>query len=425
MVPRLRFPEFWDTGDWDEIKLIDTTDKKIKWSFIGGPFGSNLKSSDFINDNIEGIRVIQLQNIGDGEFINESKIFTSIKKAEELLSNNIYPGDIIMSKMGEPVGRACIIPNTHARYVMCSDGIRLVIDKKNFSKYFIYSLINSYQFRTLVDKTATGSTRKRIGLSDLKKLPLVAPQNLDEQQKIAKCLLSLDDLLTAHSKKLDALKDHKKGLLQQFFPAEGEQMSRLRFEKFKGGKKWIKKNLGDIGKPLMCKRIFKEQTTRNPKNAIPFYKIGTFGKESDAYIPISIYKEYKRKFSYPNVGDVLISASGTIGRLVVYDGEDAYYQDSNIVWLGHKEEDIINSFLFYCYSTLNWQTSDGGVIKRLYNSNLKEMEVFFPEDKKEQQKISNSLSSLDKFITAQREKIEALKRHKKGLLQQLFPNPNE
>ena len=106
---------------------------------------------------------------------------------------------------------------------------------------------------------------------------------------------------------------------------------------------------------------------------------------------------------------------------MVYDGSDAYYQDSNIIWLGHNEEEVLNSFLYYNYSTLNWQTSDGGVIKRLYNSNLKEMEIFYPKDPKEQQKIADCLSSLDNVITAETEKLDLLQDHKKALLQQLFP----
>jgi type I restriction enzyme, S subunit len=241
VVPKLRFPEFRDAGEWEEKKLIDITDKKIKWSFIGGPFGSNLKSSDYATD---GIRIIQLQNIGDAEFIDDYKIFTTEQKANELLSCNIYPGEIILSKMGDPVGRACLIPNKHARYVMCSDGIRLVIDEQRFSKYFIYSLINSVRFRDLVEKTATGSTRKRIGLDDLKNLPIVVPK-FPEQQKIADCLSSVDDRITAETQKLNTLKVHKKGLMQQLFPAEGETLPKLRFPEFREVGEWEEKPLGN------------------------------------------------------------------------------------------------------------------------------------------------------------------------------------
>ncbi|WP_139959583.1 restriction endonuclease subunit S [Flavicella sediminum] len=206
---------------------------------------------------------------------------------------------------------------------------------------------------------------------------------------------------------------------------EKQILPELRFPAFEKDDEWIKESLGKIGKPLMCKRIFKEQTSTSSINAIPFYKIGTFGREPDAYIPVDLYNKFKSKFSFPNIGDILISASGTIGRLVVYDGSDAYFQDSNIVWIGNDETQISNTLLFYCYSTLVWQTSDGGIIKRLYNSNLKEMEIYFPKCHKEQQKIADCLSSLDEVITAEREKLTVLKDHKKGLLQQLFPAKGE
>lgn len=216
MVPKMRFKEFEKDGDWVKIRLLDVTDKKIKWSFTGGPFGSNLKASDYKTD---GIRIIQLQNIGDGKFNDEYKIYTSIEKADELLSCNIYSGDIILSKMGDPVGRACLIPDNPIRYVMSSDGIRLVVDKDNHDKYFIYSLINSTQFRSLVENNSTGSTRKRIGLDVLKNLPMIVPKNLKEQKIIADCLSSLDNQIEAETKRLEELKNHKKGLMQQLFPS--------------------------------------------------------------------------------------------------------------------------------------------------------------------------------------------------------------
>ena len=156
LVPEFRFPEFKKNEEWKNVQLINVTDKNIKWSFTGGPFGSSLKSSDYVEES-DGVRIIQLQNIGDGEFKNDYKIFTSIEKADELISNNIYPGDIIMSKMGDPVGRACLIPDFHERYVMSSDGIRVVVDEKKYDKYFIYSLINSEEFRTKVEDSSTGS----------------------------------------------------------------------------------------------------------------------------------------------------------------------------------------------------------------------------------------------------------------------------
>lgn len=218
-VPKYRFPEFERDGEWVEKPLIATADKNVKWSFTGGPFGSNLKASDYTES---GFRIIQLQNIGDGEFNDDYKIYTSLEKADELLSCNIYSGDLILSKMGDPVGRACIIPKHLERCVMASDGIRLVVDGKKYSKYFIYSLINSKQIREEIEKKSTGSTRNRIGLNVLKEVELILPTDPIEQQKIASCLSALDELITAHSEKIEQLQQHKKGLMQGLFPNTGE-----------------------------------------------------------------------------------------------------------------------------------------------------------------------------------------------------------
>ena len=141
-----------------------------------------------------------------------------------------------------------------------------------------------------------------------------------------------------------------------------------------GAVEW--KTLGRIGEVRMCKRILKSQTSS--EGEIPFYKIGTFGKEPDAYIPRSLFEEYKSKYSYPKIGEILISASGTIGRTVVFDGEDSYFQDSNIVWIENDESVVLNKFLFYFYKIANWGISEGGTIQRLYNDNLRKLLIPVP-----------------------------------------------
>ena len=200
-------------GEWEEKTLIDSVDTNIKWSFTGGPFGSNLKSEDYTE---LGIRIIQLQNIGDGAFLNDYKIYTSPEKANELLSCNIYPDEILISKMGDPVARCCIVPKHHDRYVMCSDGIRLVVDKKNYSSIFMFYQINYQDFRQSASDVSTGSTRKRIGLSDLKQLPIKAPC-LEEQTKIANFLSAIDQKIEVVAQQIEQAKQWKKGLLQQMF----------------------------------------------------------------------------------------------------------------------------------------------------------------------------------------------------------------
>ena len=153
--------------------------------------------------------------------------------------------------------------------------------------------------------------------------------------------------------------------------------------------------LGDIGKVCMCKRIMKNETLDS--GDVPFYKIGTFGKQADAYISYDIFNDYKKRFSYPKKGEILVSCSGTIGRSVVFDGEDAYFQDSNIVWLSNGESKVLNKFLYYFYQTSPWNISDGGTIKRLYNNQFISAKVPL-YSLEEQKKIVNILERFDKLI---------------------------
>ena len=148
--------------------------------------------------------------------------------------------------------------------------------------------------------------------------------------------------------------------------------------------------LGEIGEVRMCKRVMKHQT--NTESGIPFYKIGTFGKTADSYISQELYNELRGMYSYPKCGDILISASGTIGRTVVYDGEDAYYQDSNIVWIDNDESIALNSYLKIVYQVIDWRV-EGGTIKRLYNDIIKNTVIPIPP-LSEQERI---VSILDRF----------------------------
>ena len=150
-------------------------------------------------------------------------------------------------------------------------------------------------------------------------------------------------------------------------------------------KGWQTKTLGEIGKVSMCKRIFKEETTAI--GDIPFYKIGTFGKEPDAFIPNQTYNEYRAKYSFPKKGDVLISASGTIGRRLRYGGEPAYFQDSNIVWIDNDEQQVLNDYLYHFYGACEWNSTKGATISRLYNDNLRRIAIGFPKSLPEQQRI--------------------------------------
>ena len=181
---------------------------------------------------------------------------------------------------------------------------------------------------------------------------------------------------------------------------------------------WEVKTLGEIGEPCMCKRILKEQTSSI--GDIPFYKIGTFGGIPDAYISRELFEQYKEQYNYPKKGTLLLSAAGTIGRVVVFDGKDSYFQDSNIVWIDNDETKVTNDFLFYCYSRMQWKTEEGGIVSRLYNANLKSTSFIAPKSLAEQERIAKALSDVDALISTTEKLIQKKKNIKQGAMQNLL-----
>ena len=146
----------------------------------------------------------------------------------------------------------------------------------------------------------------------------------------------------------------------------------------------------------MCKRVLKHQTREH--GDVPFYKIGTFGGFADAFISRAVFDEFKRKYSFPKKGDVLISAAGTIGRAVVYDGAPAYFQDSNIVWIANDESRTTNAYLWHRYQVTKWAVSHGGTVARLYNDNLRTKIYVHVPPLPEQRAIAAALSDVDALL---------------------------
>ena len=196
---------------------------------------------------------------------------------------------------------------------------------------------------------------------------------------------------------------------------KNNNVPKVRFKGFTDA--WEQREFGEVGSVSMCKRIFKDETVDDGE--IPFYKIGTFGSEPDAYISRELYEEYRSKYSYPHKGDILLSASGTIGRIVEYNVEEAYFQDSNIVWLSH-DETISNLFLKTLYPIVKWNGIEGSTIKRLYNDNFLKTQFMMPS-LAEQTQIGTFFSTLDNLITLHQRKCETLQKLKKSMLQKMFP----
>ena len=213
-----------------------------------------------------------------------------------------------------------------------------------------------------------------ISAEDFFDIDLSVPKDIVEQKRIGAFIRQLDNLITLHQCKC--------------------QIDGCRFQS-PLAITWEQRKLGEIGSVSMCRRIFKEQTSENGE--IPFYKIGTFGGEADAFISRELFEEYKAKYQYPKKGDILISASGSIGRTVVFTGKNEYFQDSNIVWLNHDKH-LDNSFLKCFYSIVKWAGIEGSTIKRLYNDNILNTAITLPSVE-EQQKIGAYFENLDNLIT--------------------------
>ncbi|HBE5927126.1 TPA: restriction endonuclease subunit S [Escherichia coli] len=256
-------------------------------------------------------------------------------------------------------------------------------DNKTLLKYVYYWL------NTLPSEFAEGDHKRQwISNYSQKKIPIPCPDNPEKSLAIQSEIVRILDKFSALTAELTAELSMRK---KQYNYYRDQLLS------FKEGEvEW--KALGEIGEVRMCKRILKSQTSS--EGEIPFYKIGTFGKEPDSYISRKLFNEFKEKYSYPKVGEVLISASGTIGRTVIFDGRESYFQDSNIVWIENNEKIVLNKYLFYFYKIAKWGISEGGTIKRLYNDNLRKLmiPVPFPDSPErslvEQQKI---VKLLDKF----------------------------
>ena len=266
--------------------------------------------------------------------------------------------------------------------IFVSDAFSVEPNGKILTKYLYYFLKSKQDKIYSLQKTGGVPHVYSTDIAPLKiPLPL-----LPVQQEIVRILDTFTELIKELNAELEARRkqyEYYRNLLLTFDDARKKRLNI----------KWMR--LGEIGRISMCKRIMKVQTT--PEGEVPFYKIGTFGGIPDAYISKELYEEYKSKYPFPKKGDVLISASGTIGRTVIYDGKPAYFQDSNIIWVDNDEKIVLNKYLYYYYQLQPWKVSTGGVIKRLYNYNLEQTVIAVPP-LEEQQRIVNILDRFDTLI---------------------------
>ena len=375
LVPKQRFPEFRDAVEWEETTLgksvtfLDGQRKPIKESdraTMQGeyPYYGASGVIDYVND-----------------FIFDENLILLGEDGENIVSRNL---PLVFKVTGK-----CWV-NNHAH---------VLTPKKPHHLDFLVQYMESLSYI----KYNSGGAQPKLNQAVCKKIPLILPKAL-EQQKIAGCLSSIDALIIAHNQKLDALKAHKKGLMQQLFPAAGETVPKLRFPEFRDAGEWEEKTLGSL-----CFNISSGKDKSNSDGIFDLYgSTGVIGK--------TLRNSYEGSY-------ILVARVGAnAGLLTMAVGKFSVTDNTLVVDL--KESSQIEFIFYQLYNFGLNSLVFGSGQPLITGKQLKEFNLLQPNPA-EQQKIADCLSSIDKLITAQAQKIAALKAHKKGLMQQLFPSTDE
>jgi len=377
LVPKLRFKEF--SGDWEEKKLIEIcninpTIDKLPNNFI----------------------YIDLESVVSGKLLIEKEMQkeNAPSRAQRVLKN----GDVIY-QMVRPYQKNNLLCkfSSSTKYVASTGYAQL---RAFDSNSFLYQLIHIDTFINKVLEQSTGSSYPAINSKSLAKITVVIPKS-KEQQKIANTFTSLDNLIEAQTKKVETLKQHKKGLMQKLFPLDGEKEPKVRFDGFCGD--WDKKAINEI-LTIGSGRDYKKLSNGN----IPVYGTGGYMLSVDNYL-------YDGE-------SICIGRKGTIDKPMFLTGK---FWTVDTLFYTHSFRQNIPRFIYLLFQKINWYNyNEASGVPSLSKVTIGKINIFIPKPK-EQQKIANTFTSLDNLIEAQTKKVETLKQHKKGLMQKLFVNKEE
>lgn len=407
LVPKLRFPEFRDAEGWEEKRLGDV--------------------ADFVNEKIPLERVSLASYVSTENILPDYGGVTRASKLPNTGSVTRYrPDDTLVSNIRPYLKKVWVADKEGGA---SNDVIVIRAKQRLLAKYFSCLLKND-AFIDYVMTGAKGVKMPRGDIASMKAYPTLYPSK-PEQQKIAECLSSVDELMAAQARKLDALKTHKKGLMQQLFPRAGETQPRLRFPEFQNDGEWSEGSIADIGTVLQGFG-FPERHQGLKNGDYPFYKVSDISKslfagkvfieESANYINESLLKELRAKpipagtTVFAKIGEAIRSnkrAITTVPCLI----------DNNAAGVKRIKGRATDFFIYLVMEQIALIEHAGGVVPAVNKSAIEAIPVKFPEIE-EQQRIADCLTSLDDLIAAQTQKLEALKTHKKGLMQQLFPSPD-
>ncbi len=397
LVPKLRFPEFRGAGEWTER-----------------PLGEFLSESRLPGSKGNVARKITVKLWGNGVFEKNDAIQGSI--------NTQYfrrkAGQFIYSKLDFLNQAFGIIPPHLDKFESTVD-LPCFDFAEGLNPVFLLEYVKRKDFYERLGETADGSRKaRRIHAETFLAFPIALPSPA-EQQKIAECLSSVDELMAAQARKVDALKTHKKGLMQQLFPREGETQPRLRFPEFQNAGEWAKMTLGNAATFYNGRAYKQEELIESGKYTV--LRVGNFFTSKTWYYSDLELDETK----YCDDGDLLYAWSASFGPRVWRGPKTIYHYH---IWKVVEHRGIDKRFLFITLENetekMKAESSNGLGIMHITKGTIEGWEAAFPP-MPEQQRIADCLTSLDDLIAAQTQKHEALKTHKKGLMQQLFPSPQE
>ncbi len=429
LQPKLRFPEFRDSGDWERCLL---TSKVTKVGSGITPTGGDK------NYKTKGRPFIRSQNVGWGKLLLNDVAYIDEETHSSFSATEIKSKDVLLNITGASIGRSAIaeekIVGGNVNQHVCIIRVK--------SNELLPELLNQFLLsehgQKQIDGFQAGGNRQGLNFAQVRSFFIPLPTIIKEQQKIADCLSSLDELIEAERGKLETLKTYKKGLMQRLFPAEGETAPKLRFPEFQAAGDWEKKELGEL---LIN---FPEYGVNEPavpysKNLPTYLRITDISEEGRflSSNKVSVAIEATGKHFLQN-GDIVLARTGaSVGKSYKYREEDGKLVFAGfLIRVRPAPTKLDSTFLFNFLSTRQyWKwvniTSARSGQPGINGSEYASLPVPIPTDKKsryslsEQQKIADCLSSLDDLIAAQSHKIDVLKEHKKGLMQQLFPAINE
>ena len=441
LIPELRFPEFKNEGEWEETTLGDIG------NFIGGGTPDTAETK-YWNGNIQWYTPTE---------VKEGKVGKSIRTiTEDGLRNSsakLLPKGSLLLTTRATIGDIAIADFE----CTTNQGFQsLVVNETEANTFWFYWII---QHKNELLKKASGSTFPEIGKNEITKIKALKP-NKYEQQRIASCLSSLDEVIAAHSQKLDALKNHKKGLMQNLFPQSrlncdsfdsndendfnnqsnqenhknhsSDNIPKYRFKEFENDGEWVEKKLGKVFSIFQGFAFSSDESVANGTRWLKIADVGIQQMKNDtpSFLPKNFQELYK-KFLVKK-GDYVLALTRPIlnMQLKIARVDNIFHNALLNQRVGKIVTNNNESFVYYLLQTAEMvycinNNIAGNEPPNLSFQQIENILIFIPQSPQEQQKIASCLSSLDALITAQAEKIEQLKWHKKGLMQGLFPKMSE